>query len=763
MAVLFPQCRRCGSGVKIAPTQANPRPVIKAMTSDRSNPIDLALGLQTDARRLRHRRLLLLSGEPTGCRQQASQIVQALEPGSLLWVGNQSPSDIQTLSNAQALQRLGEEVDLLVYDAFSGFDPDAFGALSGTLRGGGLLLLLTPPLDEWADYPDPEYARQVVAGLSPSDFGGTFLQRLARLLKADSSVTRIEAGELLNQAASTSSAGNPAPDIIDDCLTGDQRQAVAAIEQVVHGHRKRPLVLSSDRGRGKSSALGIAAARLMSGTRRRILVTAPRRSAVESLFQQASRLLPEAEFRNGELHAAGSRLIYTAPDHLLNTSHEADLVLVDEAAAIPTALLQTLLERYPRLVFATTVHGYEGTGRGFALRFRDHLDRLTPQWRELQLVSPIRWAGEDPLEALVFRLLGLDCEPAADELMSETRPESAEILQPDSHWLLQHESALRQLFGLLVLAHYRTSPRDLRLLLDAPNLQTLLLRQGENIAGAALVSIEGGFDKQLSQAIWAGQRRPRGHLMAQSLAAHVGLVSAPQLKGLRVMRIAIHPAAQRRGLGSHLMHAVRDYATQLGCDYLGTSFGVSEDLLRFWLSNDLKPVRLGLRSGTSSGEYPLLMVSPLSSQGTEMATQAEQRFLQQLPALLGDPLRDLPPSIATSLWRTMEAPEQLALSKADWSDLIGFAYLQRGFETSLPAIERLTRLGLGSNSLRPEHASLLLMRVVQKRSWEACARESGLSGRAETESRIRQIMAGLIQRFGDEATACLLSEFDINP
>jgi tRNA(Met) cytidine acetyltransferase len=763
MAVIIPQCRRCCPGVKIALTQANETAFHKAMTRTRPSHIELALELQTSARRQRHRRLLLLSGEPASCRQQAWEIVQALEPKSALWIGDQAPSGTTALSNDQALQRLGDEVDLLVYDAFCGFDPDAFGAISGTLRGGGLLLLLTPRLDAWPDYPDPEYTRLVVAGESASDFGGSFLQRLSNLLQTDPLVTRIVEGEIQGRSAPASTVTHPPPETVDGCLTPDQHQAVAAIEQVVHGHRKRPLVLSSDRGRGKSSALGIAAARLMLETRRRILVTAPRRSAVDALFQQARRLLPEAEFKSGELRAAGSSLVYTAPDHLLSTSHTADLVLVDEAAAIPTALLQALLEHYPRLVFATTVHGYEGTGRGFALRFRGYLDRLSPQWRELRLVSPIRWAGDDPLEALVFRLLGLDSEPAADEFMSSATPETVELLIPDSDWLLQHEKVLQQLFGLLVLAHYRTSPRDLRLLLDAPNLQILLLRQGEEIAGAALVSMEGGFDSELSREIWAGNRRPRGHLMAQSLAAHVGLPLAPKLKGVRVMRIAIHPAAQRRRLGSRLLQAIRDYATRRGCDYLGTSFGVSEDLLRFWLENHLKPVRLGLRSGTSSGEHALLMVSPISREGEGMATRAQSRFARQFAALLGDPLRDLSASIAASLLLATEMPEPVALNEEDWSDLAGFAYRHRGFETSLPAIQRLTLLGLGSDALSSDERSLLLMRVVQKRSWEACAQHAGFSGRTETERRLREIMASLFQRFADDTASALLREFDINP
>jgi tRNA(Met) cytidine acetyltransferase len=51
----------------------------------------------------------------------------------------------------------------LVYDAYGGFDPDSFGAAAGALRGGGLLLLLTPPLDRWPDRPDPQAVR-IAAG-----------------------------------------------------------------------------------------------------------------------------------------------------------------------------------------------------------------------------------------------------------------------------------------------------------------------------------------------------------------------------------------------------------------------------------------------------------------------------------------------------------------------------------------------------------------------------------------------------------------------
>ncbi len=733
------------------------------MTTSRPSYVELALELQTSAREHHHRRLLHLCGEAEDCRHQALQLLHSLAPEAALWIGNEAPSGITALTNRQALQRLGGEISLLVYDAFSGFDPDAFGALSGTLCGGGLLLLLSPPPDRWPAYPDPEYERLVVAGQQASQFGDGFIRRLVNQLQRDRFTGRVADGQVTFHPASPATAPLPAAESVDGCLSPDQRQAVAAIEQVVHGHRKRPLVLSSDRGRGKSSALGIAAARLMLEARRRILVTAPRRSAVDALFQQAQRLLPDATHTNGELHLDGSSLAYTAPDHLLADPQKADLLLIDEAAAIPTALLQALLRHYPRLVFATTVHGYEGTGRGFALRFRAYLDRFTPQWREHRLLTPIRWALHDPLEALVFRLLGLDCEPAPDEEMASANPEQTELVLPDRSWLLQHEKALRQLFGLLVLAHYRTRPQDLRLLLDAPNLRILLLRQGEQIAAAALVSIEGGFDNQLAESIWAGDRRPRGHLMAQSLAAHVGLPAAPQLTGLRVVRIAVHQAAQRRRLGSNLLQAVRDHAARWGCDYLGTSFGLTDDLFRFWQRNDFSPVRLGLRSDASSGEHAVLMISPLTHAGEQMAALARSRFPLQLRALLGDPLRDLSAPMAADLLLASDLPEPTILTEDDWTDLAGFAYRHRGYETSLPAIERLALLGLGCEALPREERALLVMRVIQKRSWTACARFAGLSGRADTESRLRLIMADLFQRFGDDAALALLSRFHIEP
>ena len=204
--------------------------------------------------------------------------------------------------SGDAARLLGQEFDALVFDAFEGFDPDAFGAAVGTIRASGTLWLLAPPLGEWPGYEDPERAR-----IAAWPYG--------------------------------------------------------------RGRRRRPVVLTSDRGRGKSAALGITAGRLLAERPRRIVVTGPSKRAVGPVFRHAACVLG----------AEPSTLRYVPPGELLLSLDDADVVWVDEAATLPVPLLERLLRGHPRIAFATTVHGYEGTGRGFTVRFRGVLDAVAPR------------------------------------------------------------------------------------------------------------------------------------------------------------------------------------------------------------------------------------------------------------------------------------------------------------------------------------------------------------------------------------------------
>lgn len=51
---------------------------------------------------------------------------------------------------------------------------------------------------------------------------------------------------------------------------------------------------------------------------------------------------------------------------------QAELVVVDEAAAIPITLVKKLLGPY-MVILSSTVHGYEGTGRSLSLKLIQQL------------------------------------------------------------------------------------------------------------------------------------------------------------------------------------------------------------------------------------------------------------------------------------------------------------------------------------------------------------------------------------------------------
>lgn len=696
--------------------------------------IALSSTLLAAAAAARQRRALVLAGDAAWCRAAARTALDGAGLDSALWLAEPAPAGAAALPPGQARQLLGRELGGLVIDAHAGFDPDAFGAAGGALRGGGLLLLLTPPLDAWSRHPDPEHRRLAVAPWRPEQISGRFLGRLARVIRAAPGVALVEQGRP-PPAPPPVPAPAPRPRCGGDWATEDQRRAVEAVLRVAAGHRRRPLVLVSDRGRGKSAALGIAAARLLAGGAARVLVTAPRPEAAAVVFEQARR------------RGAGAELVFLPPDALAAESAPAALVLVDEAAAIPAPLLERLLARHARIVFATTVHGYEGSGRGFAVRFREVLDKRTPGWRALRLEQPVRWAAGDPVEALAFRALLLDAAPAADRAVALAGPEACAVERLERNRLAGDEATLSELFGLLVLAHYRTSPLDLRHLLDGPNLAVWVLRHGGAVAATALVATEGGFDPATARAVWAGRRRLRGHLLAQSLTVHAGLEQAACLRGARVVRIAVHPAARDRGLGRRLLAAVGEQARSAGLDYLGSSFGAEPGLLRFWERCGLLPVRVGIKREASSGERSVMVLQPLSSAGEALFEAARRRLARHLPCLLADPLRDLDPDLAAALLRRRR-PRAADLDTGERAELAGFAAGERAFETCLPALGALAGAALTDAAtaagLEAEERNALILRVLQRRSWGETAAALGLPGRAAVMERLRQGVGRLL-------------------
>jgi tRNA(Met) cytidine acetyltransferase len=686
-------------------------------------------------RRLRdagHRRLVLLEGDRQASLDWLSEHLPRLSVAPGVWVGtDDAPSikGVEPIPAKHARRWLGQDLNGVVWDGWQGNPPDGLAALAGTLAAGGLLFWLMPPLDQWPTFEDPDYRR---VGLDSSS-AHPFLSRLARVIADDASVIRLQPGQ-------SSAAGLPELSVVDPPFqvqaTPEQTRLIESLVKTGLGRRRRPLVVTADRGRGKSAALGLAAARLVTEGRKQVVVTATGPGAVETLLRHAEPAVIEG------------RVTFYSVDELLEHRPEAEVVMVDEAAAVPPDCLRQILLGWPRVVFATTVHGYEGAGRGFSVRFRSVLDRETPHWKQVALQAPIRWSESDPLEPLVSQMFLLNAE--ATDLPNGGQPRKQVSVEP---WdpASAPDNELEQSFGLLVDAHYRTTPSDLRQWMDDPSVVSWRATLDGVVVGVLWASAEGGLDNALAEQVMLGRRRVRGQLLPQSLAFHSGFASAARQRILRVVRVAVSADVRQRGVGTALVRAARDYAEAAGLDALGTSFGGNAELVTFWQRNGLVPVRLGLSRESSSGELPLQMLLGTSEPGRELTDALQGRLARHWLTLVPHNWPDLEPRLLLRL--TASLPSAEALDADDRRDLTSFAQGHRGFDLTLPVLRMLSvEAGIAAQLLTDDDSSLPILwarAVLQGWSWSRL-RGCGLcAGREQGEGRLRRSVQKLLQNRSD--------------
>ena len=407
-------------------------------------------------------------------------------------------------------------------------------------------------------------------------------------------------------------------------------------------------------------------------------------------------------------------------------------------------MLEQLLRKFSRIVFASTVHGYEGTGQGFAVRFKNTLDRLTPKWQALAMQEPVRWADKDPLEDLVFNALMLNAKTADSKDLETTHQAEYELVKFDRDQLVKNERQLGELFGLLVLAHYRTRPFDLRHLLDGPNIEVYgCLYQGQVVA-TLLAAREGGIETELVEPIWLGRRRVRGHLLPQSLSNHVGIPDAITLKGLRVIRLAVLPELQRQGLGKQLLDFVTESARNRLFDYVGSSFGATASLIQFWERCGFFPTRIGLTREASSGCHSLMVLKALSEAGRALLVEAEERFYENTLLQLSDKLSALEPQLAGGLLRACRY-KAIPLNAADQQDIHSFAYGDRLYESCAVALRKKLLLQLqNTNGLKAwgsQEQAMMIMKILQNRGWSELAKVYGFPGKKQAIAAFRQLFS----------------------
>ena len=469
---------------------------------------------------------------------------------------------------------LGHEFEQVFIDCNEGLHADAIAALCGTVTAGGLLFILLPRED------NPMSQRMV-------DFATKVYHNKVNDRPPEMLVEKSDSGTRLH-------------------LTNEQQAILQVLNKTRQDKARQTTthIITAERGRGKSTLLGQALAKAKEQST--IIVTAPRKANAKVLLQQA----PQSSF--------------VAWDKLLEQPDNPDIqLIIDEAAGLPLWATEKLCEKFTPWLLATTVTGYEGCGRGFAVHFTDWAKNNLPQVSVHQLTQPLRWPVNDPLEQWLTEtfLLNEQTVTASSESGTGTFIAHASELE---------ENVLRQCFQLLLNAHYQSSPNDLNLLLtETDHKLAYRCEHGKVIAVAWLMS-EGPVNSPLKEEIRLGRRRPKGNLLPQAIGYFLQQEWAMDLRWLRVARIAVPESKRRHKAGSELLTEVSLWAKRNNYQMLGTSFAWSSQLDNFWTQNNYLPWRFSSRIDSVSARPAAIYVCSLSPSANDQCQLLNLWGQQQL-------------------------------------------------------------------------------------------------------------------------------------
>lgn len=676
--------------------------------------------LQTQLRETHQRRLLCVQGEMTWC-DDISRIVQegigqSSKPNTICI--SDRPLGFESVAYSKIETLLGREASLVVVDLFEGINPDALCIASGLLMQGGLLLLLSDKLENWSPAND-QFGTWQNGAKKADNFVRYFFNELDRYPEACVFLKQHEALTPLKKIQHA--------DVITrlDGKTQQQLDVLSQLDSWLENQTQSVMLIKADRGRGKSTCLGFIVQALQSSRlERKLIVSAYSKLSASILLQQAG----DVEF--------------IAPDQLIKEKKQADVLIIDEAAMLPFPMLRQLVGRYKKIVMATTTDGYEGTGQGFMHRFLANLpsDKLL----SLSIEHPVRWTSQDNLEP---------CLNSVFQLNPKLHSIATQILDSDiSYRIVDVKSCvdtvlLKKGYELMASVHYRTRPSDLRMLMDNPDLSLVLAEQGDHLIGILVLNSEGGFDSDLCEQVYLGNRRPKGHLLAQMLTAQASVESFACYRGMRIQRIAVIPSIRRRGVGAKLIEQASEYARDQQCDYIGACFAFDAELSRFWRHCRFPLVHISFSQGKSTGSHSVAVLKPLTNQLEVVSEQLQIRVQKQLPVWLTHYLSDMDAQSITALLRCSDFESRQ--NELEQAEIDAFVSGFKGFDLSYASLQLYVMQLIAQSSESIEAHDWLVEKAIQNKPWEELTSHDNIVGRKQRQQKLRTLILNLQSKIED--------------
>ena len=751
-----------------------------------------------NANKLNHRRLFVLTGSDDFLiAKKAAEIINKmihileLKQLKILYVGyepKKPPEEIHCSIIEDALKEsrvefskipfaastvvMGRTYDVVIIDFTRDMPPNDIGRLIETTRGGGIIIFLAYPIEKWAELRTAFHRYITTIPWTLDDVRGLFIKRFIKKLMEhngiyifdfDNNVILKESKEpeikekYVKKKVKIPQDTKISKRIYGLAVTQDQIRVLSTLEKLLDAKRKMrdesfSVIITADRGRGKSAAVGLflgALAKMNAGKgafgRYIILVTAPRPYNVYTLFEFAEKALkvlgedPTVHKNPPEIRGRGYIITYIQPAEApkIAIKEKAEIIAVDEAAGIPVPILFKILKSAPKVIYSSTIHGYEGAGRGFSIRFLKNLKGMkNVRHYHVTMEEPIRYASNDPIERWLFDTLLLDAEPVKldeNDLRAITNLKvRLEKVNLEELFLGRKEDDLRQFIGIYVFAHYRNEPKDLAIMADAPHYEAYALRvPSGRIVTSLLVALEGGLPKKVIWEIYKDKSaEPSGHLIPVAIEKHYRTITFPKLRGYRIVRIATHPDVMSKGLGSKALKELIKIAQERGFAWIGAGFGANERLLRFWLKNKFVPIHVSPMRNKVSGEYTTIVIRPLKEELEQIVREYYREFRIRLVEWLRYVHYDMEPRLARLLlkggyiWGRVERPYRYEprLTEVQKKRIAAYHMGILSYELASDAIQELIKAYfIDEDPDKPELDELtelvIIARVLQARTW----------------------------------------------
>ncbi|XP_071369958.1 RNA cytidine acetyltransferase [Centroberyx affinis] len=651
--------------------------------------------------------------------------------------------------------------------------------------------------------------------------------------------------------------------LVESCRTMDQAKAVLKfIEAISEKTLRSTVALTAARGRGKSAALGLAVAGAVAFGYSNIFVTSPSPDNLHTMFEFIFKGFDALQYQehldyeiiqslNPEFNKAVVRVnIFKEHRQTIQYIHpgdavklgQAELLVIDEAAAIPLPLVKNLLGPY--LVFmASTINGYEGTGRSLSLKLIQQLRQQSADSQqsmsaenrsantarlaaarslhEVSLHEAIRYASGDPVEKWLNELLCLDCLNIPRLVSGCPLPQTCDLYYVNRDTLFCYHKAseafLQRLMALYVASHYKNSPNDLQMLSDAPAHHLFCLlppvpptqNSLPEVLAVVQVCLEGEISRQSILNSLSRGKKASGDLIPWTVSEQFQDPEFGGLSGGRVVRIAVNPDYQGMGYGSRALqllqmyyegkfptmdenaHATNSEITSVSSeavslleevltprkelpplllklserraerlDYLGVSYGLTSQLLKFWKKAGYTPVYLRQTPNDLTGEHSCVMLKELN---TDEAPEQGQwlsafwkDFRRRFLSLLSYQFSSFKPTMALNILQNKNTKEQMStLSSAELAahfspyDLKRLELYSRSMVDYhlimdlIPTVARLFFLKqLGDVSLSVAQCALLLGVGLQHKSVDQLEKEIELPS-----SQLMGLFNRLIRKF----------------